>query len=80
MQAVRNTSTPMTGRAEAICRRRKPGRYHWGALGVANAVHVLPVVSHTTRLAHLRGQIGVPRRACENHTSGGTLTLSWGIT
>ena len=57
-----------------------PARYHRDALGVANAVHALPAVSHTTRLAHLRGQIGIPRHACENHTSGDTLTLSWGIT
>jgi hypothetical protein len=53
-------------------------RYQWGALGVANAVHALPAVSHTTRLAHLRGQIGVPRHAGENHTSGDTLTLRLG--
>jgi hypothetical protein len=51
-----------------------------GRTCLANAVHARPAVSHTTRLAHLRGQIGVPRHACENHTSGDTLTLSWEIT
>ena len=53
----------------ATCRRRRPARYHWSALGVVNAVHTLSAVSHTARLAHLRGQIGVPRHAWENHTS-----------
>jgi hypothetical protein len=59
-----------------------PACYHWGALSVANAVYALSTVSHATRLAHLRGQIGVPRHAdtCEEHISGDTFTLSWGLT
>ena len=64
---------------QSICRRRRPTRYRWSALSVANVVYALLAVGHATRLAQLRGQIGVPRHACESHTKGGTLTLSWGI-
>jgi len=68
--------TPAQCAESAICRRRRPTRYHWGALGVANAAHAPPAVSHTTRLAHLRGQIGVRGTPGENRTSGDTFSLS----
>src|SRR5437762_12121934 len=68
LRSVTCVNADMEVRADsAICRRRRPPRYHWGVLGVANAVHALSAVSHTTRLAHLRGDRCTATRLREPH-------------